>query len=230
MKNNLKRYNHGYKIIKEYSIERIFDMLNNDLDLPDKVFYSKVDYADSLRRIKIIKQLIERDSCECKKCREIPSYFALGKDINGYFHLDLYSKKNNIPYMYTIDHVYPKSKGGQDEIGNFQLLCKICNEDKSDNVDGEIKIDESLLNYIPKKLNSLNIQITSVLNKLKKKKLININKEKYFTINKSYKIQEINVDIDKDFNVIYHFYLLNNDNELVEININNFITSSDFKR
>jgi 5-methylcytosine-specific restriction endonuclease McrA len=227
---NIKRYSHNYKIIKEYSIEQIFNIINNNSDLPDKVFYSKVDYDDSLRRVKIMKNLIERDKCECKKCREIPSYFALGKDRNGYFHLDLYSKKDGVALMYTIDHIYPKSKGGKDDIENYQLLCKVCNEDKSDKIEGEdeLIINKKLLNYLPNKLNVLSVQIYSMLNKLKRKSLINIKKENYFTINKKYKIQDILLEVDNNFEVIYHFYLMNDDSELVEINITNFITMSDF--
>ena len=86
--------------------------------------------------------MIERDGCYCNSCKEVPTFFSLGKDINGYFHLDLYSLKDNTPYMYTIDHIHPKSKGGLNNMNNYQLLCKICNEDKSDNIPGENGIIE----------------------------------------------------------------------------------------
>ncbi len=34
--------------------------------------------------------------------------------------------------MLTKDHIYPKSKGGLNNIRNYQVLCSTCNEKKSD--------------------------------------------------------------------------------------------------
>lgn len=35
--------------------------------------------------------------------------------------------------MLTKDHIYPKSKGGLNNIKNYQVLCSRCNSKKSDN-------------------------------------------------------------------------------------------------
>lgn len=38
-----------------------------------------------------------------------------------------------------IDHIMPRSKGGKDELGNYQTLCDICNIGKSNKNDTDIK-------------------------------------------------------------------------------------------
>ena len=56
---------------------------------------------------------------KCVYCGKTPEYFALAKDKVNRWHIDLYSKYNNDHYMYTIDHIYPKSKGGKNSIENY---------------------------------------------------------------------------------------------------------------
>lgn len=52
----------------------------------------------------------ERDAYRCVKCNA---------------HKDL-----------SVDHVYPRSKGGTDDFDNLQTLCRTCNSIKRDRVDG----------------------------------------------------------------------------------------------
>lgn len=40
--------------------------------------------------------------------------------------------KNGNEVMLTRDHIYPKSKGGLDNIKNYQVLCVKCNQKKAD--------------------------------------------------------------------------------------------------
>lgn len=231
MKKKSNRYNHNYDLVKKYPLRKIFNILDSNRDLPDKILYNNNDYNDSLRRAKILKALIERDGCECKYCKMKPKYFSLGKDFNGYFHLDLYTDKEKIPYMFTIDHVFPKSKGGANHIDNYQLLCKICNEDKSDYVDGEEKEknDNSLKNYIKNKLKALDKQTNAVLNKLKRIHLVSIKEQGGFTIGNVYKIEDIKVNITNDFKSEYTFYLKNDNSEIVSVSVENFLTKKDIE-
>lgn len=228
MKKNTKRYNHGFKIIKKYKIEKIFDILDKNDDLPNKLLYSNIDYNDSLRRAKILKELIERDGCECKHCKKKPSFFALGKDVNGYFHLDLYTYKNKEPYMFTIDHVYPRSKGGEDTIDNYQLLCKVCNEDKGDITDEkETYIDKTTSSYLNKKIKALDIQLKAMLNKMKRCRVTPLNKSDGLSSDKEYEIVNIELLIDDEFNTNYIFTIINDYGEEIETNLNDFITKKD---
>jgi len=229
LKNIKNRFNHNYAIVKTYSPKKIFKILEKGSDLPDRIMYSNSDYNDSLRRVRIIKELIERDGCHCMKCGEVPTFFGLGKDFNGYFHLDLYSYKDKTPYMYTIDHVHPKSKGGTNTIENYQLLCKICNEDKSDTVEGEEveHVDNKMKNYIKNKLKALDKQTNAMLTKLKRIKLIPIKEQDGFTLGNIYKIIDIKTEINTEFNSNYIFFLKNDNSDIVPININNFLTKKD---
>lgn len=228
---NKRRYNHGYEIYKEYSINEIFQTLEEKDSIPDPIIYSKKDYQDSRTRIKIIKQIIDRDGCKCQGCGKEPTYFAMGKDNAGYWHLDLYSKEDDEHYMYTIDHVHPKSKGGKNHIDNYQLLCKVCNEDKSDSTTGTIKKlakDElNTFNYINKKLNSLHQQTKGILTKIKNHQVVCVKNKRNFTIGNSYPILDIIVKIDKDFNSYYKFYTKDDNGKITLTSFKYFLTKKD---
>ncbi len=225
----MARKNHGYDIYKKYEIGDIFRELEKN-ELPDRLIYGENDYKDSVRRVQIIRDLIERDGNRCLGCGAIPMYFALGKDKMGRWHMDLYGGNIDDDHMFTIDHIHPKSKGGQNIMNNYQLLCKICNEDKSDSVDGEEssqKINVKRL-YIDKKLTSLSEQIKGVLYKIKNKDIICINEVDGFTLGQQYEILDIKMKIGKKFTSKYVFTTTNDRGEKVDTIFDNFITKVDF--
>jgi len=43
------------------------------------------------------------------------------------------TKKEQRKYRSSIDHIYPKSKGGTNELINLQIAHRVCNELKGDN-------------------------------------------------------------------------------------------------
>jgi len=225
----MPRNNHGYKIYKKYTIKEVFDLLKEN-KIPDELIFHVKDMSDSLKRANIIKSLIDRDGLKCQYCNKIPEYFASAKDNAGRWHLDLYSDDNGEPYMYTIDHIYPKSKGGKNELENYQLLCKPCNEIKGDKVDGEEPKPKPInkSKYINKKLESLSQQIKGILLKLKNHKLVCIKCQKNFTLDKEYSIIDINVKIDNDFNTKYLIYLKDDNGKIVRTTFDNFITKIDY--
>lgn len=72
--------------------------------------------------------------CEC--CGIEGSFFAKekhrGHNSNKY-HLNLYGiNDKGEEVLMTKDHILPKSKGGKDNISNYQTMCCICNERKGD--------------------------------------------------------------------------------------------------
>lgn len=227
----MSKINHNYEIYKKYKIKDIFKELE-DNKIPDEIIYHEKDYKDSLKRAGIIKELINRDGLKCVHCGKIPEYFALAKDKANRWHIDLYSEHENDHYMYTIDHIYPKSKGGKNDIENYQLLCKVCNEKKGDNIEGEepkkhkVKTNSK---YINNKLLSLSQQIKGILLKLKNHKLVCIKPQKNFTVYNEYEIQDINVKVDSNFDTKFLIYLRNDFGEIVKTSFDNFITKNDYE-
>ena len=225
----MARRNHGYVIYKKYEIEDIFKELENNA-LPDKLIYGENDYRDSVRRAQIIRELIKRDGSKCINCGAISRYFALGKDKIGRWHLDLYGGEIDDDHMFTIDHIHPKSKGGENTLENYQLLCKICNEDKSDSVEGEESSQKINVKrfYIDKKLTSLSEQIKGVLYKIKNKDIICIKEIEGFTVGQQYEILDVKMRVGRKFAVKYEFVTINDKGQRVHTTFDSFITKVDY--
>lgn len=67
-------------------------------------------------RVSIRKKVFESANGKCLMC---------GKE------LQMDNPKEIDTYM-TIDHIFPKSKGGKDDVNNYQCLCQKCNRIKGD--------------------------------------------------------------------------------------------------
>lgn len=68
----------------------------------------------------------------CARCGLGGEYANLETNYTGN-HLNVYGEKEGQPILFTKDHIYPKSKGGLNNIKNYQVLCEECNSKKSDN-------------------------------------------------------------------------------------------------
>ena len=227
----MTKINHGYKILHKYTIDEIFKKLSADKTLPNEIIYNNGDLRDSIKRTQIIHELLHRDGFKCMGCDIKPSYFALGKDNAGRWHLDLYGEDlEQDDHMFTIDHIHPKSKGGGNIIENYQLLCKYCNEKKGDKVEGEVQptMINTKRHYIDKKLTSLTEQIKGVTNKLKNKIIVCVKEQDGFTPNKEYKVLDFKIRINRKNNVRYEFSTVNDKGEKVLSSFDNFITKVDY--
>ena len=94
-------------------------------------------------------QLFLEKGTVCKKCGLKGTFFALEKhrsegevdtkkstwSTSDKYHFNLYGiAKNGDQVMLTKDHIIPRSKGGKNNLNNYQTLCIKCNSKKSDSV------------------------------------------------------------------------------------------------
>ena len=68
---------------------------------------------------------------KCAKCGIEGKYVNLETNYKGN-HLNVYAEKDGEKIMLTKDHIYPKSKGGLNNIKNYQVLCEKCNVKNAD--------------------------------------------------------------------------------------------------
>jgi 5-methylcytosine-specific restriction endonuclease McrA len=77
----------------------------------------------------------------CATCGIIGNVVIKYKDINNANHLDLYHFGTKGKVLMTVDHIIPKSKGGNNKLKNLQCMCSKCNEQKADKME-EINYDK----------------------------------------------------------------------------------------
>ena len=88
-------------------------------------------YNFSLRRTVVHKEI----GLICVHCGLEGYHYAL-EDCHGGLHLDLYSiLPDGSERLMTIDHILPKSKGGPNELSNYQMLCTVCNRNKGNKIE-----------------------------------------------------------------------------------------------
>lgn len=115
-----------------YSIDEVYDKVKDVLFEKDKRL-AKIDFdGDSIKGNSQRYQTFFTKGCKCVVCGIEGKFFAKEKFVDqSTYHLNLYAVDDNgDEILMTKDHIMPHSKGGIDDIGNYQTMCKLCNEAK----------------------------------------------------------------------------------------------------
>lgn len=131
---------YSWKIIERkstHSIEQIRELTKYVLFEKDKR-NAKVELdGDIIKGNSQRYQTFFTKGMKCVCCGIEGKYFAKEKhekDIS--YHLNLYGIDNNgQEVLITKDHIIPKSKGGKDELENYQTMCVICNQLKGNKIE-----------------------------------------------------------------------------------------------
>lgn len=120
-----------------YSIEEVHDKIKDVLFEKDKRL-AKVDFdGDLIKGNSQRYQTFFTKGCKCVVCGIKGKYFAKEKFADqSIYHLNLYAVDDNgDEILMTKDHIIPRSKGGIDDISNYQTMCKLCNEAKGNKLE-----------------------------------------------------------------------------------------------
>lgn len=129
--------NKGYERKSIHSIEEIRELTKDVLFEKDKRnAMVKLD-GDTIKGNSQRYQTFFTKGLKCVYCGIEGKYFAKEKDIgSNLYHLNLYAvDENGKEVLMTKDHIVPKSKGGKDDITNYQTMCERCNKEKGNNLE-----------------------------------------------------------------------------------------------
>lgn len=132
------RYNN-----KKYSIEEVFSII------PINYIPKHIAKKKGIARINVDGALISqyslryetfRKSLTCALCGCKASYFRIEAGCQeqanrNCWHFNLYGLNNRgVEILFTKDHIFPKSKGGLNELVNLQTMCARCNFKKGNKI------------------------------------------------------------------------------------------------
>lgn len=146
--NNSHKYTHKQPVYNEPSIVNINDLTRENNEIIQR-FYSFEDNElpkifEDFNRYKVIQQILSNYKISCKKFTINDTSYPRIITLLGGKCSECGSK-----YKLTLHHVIPKSKGGQHDILNLQLLCRKCHNIK---------------HFIPCKFNSIIMQEEAEVN------------------------------------------------------------------
>jgi hypothetical protein len=133
-----------FRIGKVYEVAEFLEFIN-DCDA-DKGFdfrnFMKAAFAGDYEVSSFsLRYLVFEKSQRCATCGLTASFLALeyndlsNRSKTKSAHFNLYGVNDRgQEVMFTKDHIYPKSKGGSNDLSNLQTMCTCCNFKKANKV------------------------------------------------------------------------------------------------
>lgn len=117
--------------IRAYSVDQIFDFIGQN---KSEAYYVDDDgNRCKLKRARIFHEI--GLCCAEPGCALTGTFFALERWPDGDMHFDLFAVDGfGDDVLMTVDHLYPKSRGGKSSVSNYRPMCRVHNELKADTV------------------------------------------------------------------------------------------------
>lgn len=122
--------------LAELNPDQVLDLISSDPNACPRWTFEIGTSSYSVRTCTQKLNLLKANP-RCVTCGRIGSKFVIERDWNkgknryDKPHLNFYSADN---ILMTKDHIIPKSKGGLNDISNYQTMCEICNVAKDDSI------------------------------------------------------------------------------------------------
>ena len=130
-KHFLNASTHRLIVIGQFNINDVLPYATRDKRIIKKIY--TVDDVSFVVKMDSDRYQTFNNNLECAACGLLGSLFLLERE-HGHktdvAHFNLYAVENDNLILMTKDHIVPRSKGGRNNIVNYQTMCEICNSIK----------------------------------------------------------------------------------------------------